>query len=80
MFIELDIAASRPPQLCELLLEGLNTSLVLGVGFSVRHEDSNTPNAVCLLGMHWERPSSDCASEKRDEVAPPHSITSSAVI
>src|SRR5215471_12655049 len=75
MFVELDIAAFRPPQFCELLLEGLNTRLVLGVALSIRHEDSNAPNTICRLGTRCQGPSSDCAAEKRDEVASLHLLT-----
>ena len=43
------------------------------------HKNANQPHPVRLLRKCRERPSRYCAADERDEFAPPHSITSSAV-
>src|SRR6516164_10758504 len=78
MLVEPDVAAVRPAQLCELLLECANSRFVLAVALGVRHQDSDAPYATWLLRARRER-ASRRASDQRDELAPPnHSITSSA--
>src|SRR5262249_55531748 len=45
---------------------------------SIRHQHADPPHPVALLRAHRERPRRR-AAEQRDELAPPHSITSSAM-
>src|SRR5262249_35069530 len=47
------------------------------VAFGVRHQDADPPHLVRLLRPRGERPAY-CTAEKRDELTPLHSITSSA--
>src|SRR6516225_9567955 len=77
MLVEPDVAAVRPAQLCELLLECANSRFVLAVALGVRHQDSDAPYATWLLRARGERPCRH-ATEQRDELTPSHSITSSA--
>ena len=50
----------------------------IGVGCNrTAREHANAPHPLRLLRARRERPRR-CAAEKRDELAPPHSITSSA--
>ena len=45
---------------------------------SQAHEHPNAPHPLALLRPRRERPPCSCAAEQRDELAAPHSITSSA--
>src|SRR6516162_7627564 len=78
MLVEPDVAAVRPAQLCELLLECANSHFVLAVALGVRHQDSDAPYATWLLRVRRNRPRRR-AAEQRDEVPALHSITSSAM-
>src|ERR1700690_2199109 len=52
------------------------------IGRCKRHQHADPPYTICLLGARGERPkirSRRRAAEKRDELAPLHSITSFAV-
>src|SRR5262245_38270383 len=53
---------------------GLKHRIVRGAG----QEDADPPHPLGLLRMRRERPRRGCAAEQRDELAPLHSITSSA--
>src|SRR5215475_13672525 len=72
------VAAVEPAQLREPLEErryaGLKLRIVSGAG----HQHADTPYALALRRARRERPCCRRAAEKRDEVAPIHSITSSA--
>src|SRR5262249_32975825 len=61
------------------LLQRLNKSCMFGARFRVvhGHKYGNQPHPLALLGSRRQRP---CRRDtnKRDELAPPHSITSSA--
>src|SRR5262249_45087137 len=46
--------------------------------FGGAHQNDNAANGPGLLRVRGERPYSRPATEQRDELAPPHSITSSA--
>ena len=75
-----DVAAFRPAQLLQPLLQSCNPSLCLGIGFGESAQHCNPPYAVRRLGYRTVRrkqPSSHTAN-KRDELAPVHSRTSLA--
>src|SRR5262249_24743992 len=76
---ELDprVAALDPAQLLEALQECSVTGLRFPVVRSQTHYDTNAPHALTLLPARRERPRSGAANQ-RDELAPFHSITSSA--
>src|SRR5262249_24948423 len=71
------IAADDPTRLHECLLEGSDPSLKVRIVRSGRQQHADAPHALALLGVRRERPHGRTANE-RDEVAPLHSITSSA--
>src|SRR6516162_4423282 len=78
---ELDsrVAALGPAQLLEALQECSVTGLRFPVVRSQAHYDTDAPDALGLLRTRRERPHSGPAAEQRYELAPPHSITSSAM-
>src|SRR5215471_19548501 len=43
------------------------------------HQYTDPPDPIGLLGHYLVRPHSGCTAKKRDELAPAHSITSSAI-
>src|SRR5262249_39323457 len=47
------------------------------IALRIAHQRADLPHLVRLLRPRGERPA-HCTAEKRDELAPPHSITSSA--
>src|SRR5262249_6039338 len=59
------------------LLEPRNIALSCGMAFGQANEHANAPHPLALLRACRERPRG-CAAEQRDELAPLHSITSSA--
>src|SRR5262249_29116708 len=76
MHIDLDIAAIQPAKLCESLLKSCNPRLPLRV-ITGPHQHSDVSYSLGLLRPRGERPRRR-AAEQRDELAAPHSITSSA--
>src|SRR5262249_13897935 len=76
MHIDLDIAAIQPAKLCESLLKSCNPRLPQRV-ITGAHQYSDVSYSVRLLRPRRERPRRH-AAEQRDEIAPVHSITSSA--
>src|SRR5262249_25360201 len=52
--------------------------LIIGVVRHCGYEYADTPHALGLLRTRRERPRRCRTAEKREELAPPHSITSSA--
>src|SRR5262249_42363304 len=71
------IPANAPAQLLEALVERCKSILTFRVLWSPVHEDADPPHTLRLLRARRERPRRR-AAEKRDELAAPHSITSSA--
>src|SRR5262249_55527192 len=71
------VAAIGPTQVSKRLRERGEASLSLRIVFVECHEHADAPYAVALLRARRERPRCCCA-EERDELAPSHSITSSA--
>src|SRR3974390_2017795 len=59
-------------------MERPNPGLKIPVVCSCGNEDADAPDPFGLLRPYYERPRRRRAAEKRDELAPPHSITSSA--
>src|SRR5215468_4955785 len=76
--IDADVAAVEPAQLREPLEErryaGLKLRIISGAG----HQHADAPHALALLRARRERPCSHRTAKQRDELAPSHSITSSA--
>jgi hypothetical protein len=75
--IDPQVAPDRPAQLLEPLHEGREARLRLRLVGTRMHEHSNAPYRLALLCARHEWPCRRAADE-RDELAPPHSITSSA--
>jgi hypothetical protein len=70
------VPAFNPTQVLKPSLQSRYTGLPLGVALGEVHEDADVP--LRLLRARRERPGSRRAAEQRDELAPFHSITSSA--
>jgi hypothetical protein len=60
------------------LLECGSPDLLARIVSGSRGEHADAPYPLGLLSVHRERPRSRRAAKKRDEIAPSHSITSSA--
>src|SRR6516225_3335730 len=73
----MNIASFLPTQLLQSLPQRRDLSLCRRIGLGIPHQNTDTSHPVSLLGARCEWPSNHTA-EKRDELAPPHSITSSA--
>src|SRR5262245_2112371 len=73
------VAAIGPTQVRKRLRERREARLPYGVVFVACHEHADAPHAVALLlRAHRKWPRRRRAAEDGDELAPPHSITSSA--
>src|SRR5262249_31786864 len=70
--IDVDVASLRPSEPFELLPKRLYLRIV------VAREHPDAPDGAHLLRPRRERPCRRRAAKQRDELAPPHSITSSA--
>ena len=77
--VNADIAAVGPARLRQSLCERQEAGLSCQIVRSHVHEHADAPQTFRLLRTHVERPRSRRAAEQRDELAPFHSITSSAV-
>src|SRR5262249_25452966 len=75
--IELDVYTGRPTTFTQFLAKGPHTRLHFGVCGRVRHQNPDPPHALALLRPSRDRPRGR-APEQRNELAPAHSITSSA--
>ena len=75
--IDAKIAPDTPAELLHALLERRDINLRFRLFGGGVHENANAPHALRLLGPRHERPRRS-AAKQRDELAPPHSITSSA--
>src|SRR5262249_34056793 len=73
-----DVASLSPSQLKQPLLEHCYAGLDHWVVFSESDEHADPPHPIWLLRLRCERPRSRCTAKQRDEIAPFHSITSSA--
>src|SRR5262249_47501124 len=72
------VAAINPAQFLQPLQECREASLALRIVCRQAHEHADAPHALPLLRARRGRPSCSRAAEERDELAPLHSITSSA--
>src|SRR5262249_48657482 len=70
------VAAVRPPELLECLPKCCDPGLCFPVVLGIAHQHADAPHSVGLRPRR-ERPR-DRTAEQRDELAAPHSITSSA--
>src|SRR5262249_49723192 len=75
-FIKLDVPSIGPAQCLQRLPEGRDPRLSFGVP-RTPNQHSDPARLTQLLRARRERPRCS-AAEQRDELAPPHSITSSA--
>ena len=75
--IDPHVAADGPAQERQPLQERPNAGLIFQVVRGCRQQHANAPHALALLRASHHRPGRR-AAEQRDELAPPHSITSSA--
>src|SRR5262245_36505880 len=75
--VDLNIAANGPARFLEALQERRETHLPFRIIGGEVHEYADVPHTLALLRPRRERPRG-CGAEERDEVAPSHSITSSA--
>ena len=77
--VDAHILADAPAQYRQPLMErceaGLKYRIVRGCG--LQHADA--PHRAGLLRTRHQRPAGRGAAKQRDEIAPPHSITSSAI-
>ena len=76
--IEPDIPAFGPAELVERFQQSGNPVRAIGIALGQIHEDADTAHAIVLLRAGGKRPRCCQAADKRDEIPPPHSITSSA--
>src|SRR5262249_43018421 len=77
--VDLDIASFNPTQVLEASQQRCDIGLGLRITLGVSHEHADAPHPLSLLRARRERPYRSRAAEQRDELAPSHSITSSAV-
>src|SRR5689334_12634070 len=70
-------AAGGPPQFLEAIFESRQEGLCNGIAFGIPHQYANAQSALAPLCRRAKRPRRRTA-EQRDELPPPHSITSSA--
>src|SRR5215813_6450684 len=76
--IDPQVAALAPSQLAERLCERGEPGLPLGIVRGDIREHADAPRAFGQLRARRKRPRCRRATEQRNELAPPHSITSSA--
>src|SRR5262245_48231059 len=76
--VDPDAAVLRPSEPLEFLLERGQAGLIFGIVLGSRHQHADPAHPLRLLRVPGERPSGRRAAEQRDEIAPFHSITSSA--
>jgi hypothetical protein len=76
--VDADVAALRPAKLLQPLSKCRELRLSHGIALGGVHQHADAPHAPRLLRARRERPGDRRAAEERDELAPPHSITSSA--
>src|SRR6516165_7610440 len=76
--IDAKIAALAPSQLLQPLFEGGGPGLRAGVALGQSGQNTDPPHPLALLRPRRERPRGRRAAEQRDELAPLHSIASSA--
>src|SRR5262245_18704997 len=75
--LDLDIAVLGPAERLETLAKCNDPSQHFGIILGVWMQECDAPHALGLLRARRQRPRRR-AAKQRDELAPPHSITSSA--
>src|SRR5438132_4948633 len=75
--LDMDVAVLQPAELLESLLKCCDPPVPFRVGLRAMHQDTEAPDSAALLRARRKRPRRR-ATEKRDELAAFHSITSSA--
>ena len=79
--LDTEVSAVGPASFLQALDEGVAAGLPFRIACrQTAHEHADTPHPAGLLRPRRERPGSRRAAEQRDELATPHSITSSAKI
>src|SRR5262245_39255932 len=76
--VDAEIAAFGPAQLAEPPYQSIHQRLILGIALGESQKHADAPHPARLLCARGERPSGAGGAEQRDELAPFHSITSSA--
>src|SRR5262249_314695 len=76
--VNANIAALGPARLCQRLCKCQNAALLCRIVRREVGQHADAPHALALLRAWRERPGRRRAAEQRDELAAPHSITSSA--
>src|SRR5215470_8145393 len=76
--VDMDIAAGHPAQRLKTPVESCDASLRLRIGFNGSNQHSDSPHPLALLRTRCDRPRRCRAPKKQYELAPFHSITSSA--
>src|SRR5262245_6378601 len=76
--IKPNVATFLPPELRQSFTEGREAGSRFWIVFHRWRDDSNSTDSIILLRGHRDRPRSRRAAKQRDEIAPLHSITSSA--
>src|SRR6516162_5938962 len=73
-----EVTSFRPTQVLQRLAERRNARLCLRITLGKAHQHADPSRPTGLLRVRRERPRRRRAADERDELAPPHSITSSA--
>src|SRR5439155_17483629 len=76
--IELDVVALGPTEFVEPLSESRKVGLPDFIVLGKAHDHADAPQPLALLRARRQRPCRSRTADKRDELAPSHSITSSA--
>src|SRR6516165_2132652 len=77
-YLDPHIAAFGPAELGKMPCESREQCLTFWIGGGITHEHPDPPNLIGLLRVRRERPCYCCTADERNELPPPHSITSSA--
>src|SRR5579862_1225470 len=76
--VETNVAALNPTGVAKPPDERVDPAFGLGVVLGCSDKHADTPHLAVLLCVGGKRPSDGGAAEQRNDLAPPHSITSSA--
>src|SRR4030095_10123319 len=76
--VDPQVAAVAPAQLPEGLCQRREPRLSFRIVRRHVHDNTHATNAASLLRVRGERPRGRCTTDQSDELASPHSITSSA--
>src|SRR5262245_46658578 len=76
--VDSDVVVDVPPCLLKPVLEHPDAGLCFWIVLQQRHQHPDPAHALALLRTRRKRPRCRRAAKQRDELAPPHSITSSA--